>query len=71
VARKKLCIPVLLVSATPSLETWFHAEEARYQKLILSNRAAKDSEPPIIELVDMKQDKKQLRKTIMGLVHIY
>ena len=55
---KKIGIPVLLVSATPSLETWFHAQEARYQKLTLSNRAAKDSEPPIIELVDMKQDKK-------------
>jgi len=68
---KKLGIPVLLVSATPSLETWFHAQESRYQKLTLSNRAAKDSEPPIIELVDMKQDKKQPRKTIMGLAHIY
>lgn len=55
---KKIGIPVLLVSATPSLETWFNAEESRYQKLTLSNRAAKDSEPPIIELVDMNQDRK-------------
>ena len=55
---KKLGIPVLLVSATPSLETWFHAKESRYQKLSLTHRAAKDSEPPIIELVDMNQDRK-------------
>lgn len=68
---KKLSIPVLLVSATPSLETWFHAEESRYQKLTLSNRAAKDSEPPIIELVDMRQDRGLSKKMIMVLVLIY
>ena len=49
---------MLLVSATPSLETWFHAKESRYQKLSLTHRAAKDSEPPIIELVDMNHDRK-------------
>ena len=63
---KKLSIPVLLVSATPSLETWFHAEESRYQKLTLSSRAAKDSEPPIIELVDIKQDKNINQKSDHG-----
>lgn len=63
---KKIGIPVLLVSATPSLETWFHAEESRYQKLTLSNRAAKDSEPPIIELVDMNQDRKTGSKNDHG-----
>ncbi len=43
---KKLDIPVVLASATPSLETWFHAKEKRYETLSLRTRAAKNAKPP-------------------------
>ncbi len=50
---KKLEIPVLLVSATPSLETWFNAQEKKYKKLNLNQRAAKDALKPMVDIVDL------------------
>ena len=45
--------PVLLGSATPSLESWRHATEGRYQHLRLPNRVTPCA-PPRIELVDLR-----------------
>ncbi|HTK00132.1 MAG TPA: primosomal protein N' [Bordetella sp.] len=47
-------IPVLLGSATPSLETWQQAERGRYLRLTLSARA-KASQLPAIRLVDTRR----------------
>jgi len=49
-------IPVLLGSATPSLETWQHALAGRYTKLELSRRAVADA-PPVVKLVDTRRVK--------------
>ena len=49
-------IPVVLGSATPSLETWHHAESGRYLKLSLPDRAMAAS-PPTIKLVDTRRIK--------------
>ncbi len=46
-------IPVLLGSATPSLETWQQAERGRYLRLTLSARA-KASQLPAVRLVDTR-----------------
>jgi primosomal protein N' (replication factor Y) len=52
---KMLGIPVVLGSATPSLETWAAAQAGRYEVLRLSQRAVdEDAEPPAIELVDLR-----------------
>ena len=64
---KKLDIPVVLASATPSLETWFHAQEKRYETLILKERAAKNAKPPLIQILDLKQEQKAGKKNEHGL----
>jgi primosomal protein N' (replication factor Y) len=47
-------IPVLLGSATPSLESLYQAERGRYQLLVLNERATR-GELPRIEVLDMKR----------------
>ncbi len=64
---KKLNIPVVLASATPSLETWFHAQEKRYETLRLKARAAKNAQPPLIQILDLKQEQKAGKKNQHGI----
>ena len=49
-----LNVPVVLGSATPSLETWQHAERGRYLRLALPGRA-RASSLPAIKLVDTRR----------------
>ena len=49
-------IPVVLSSATPSLETWHRAELGKYKRLQLSSRPSKRP-APLIRLIDARQDK--------------
>jgi primosomal protein N' (replication factor Y) (superfamily II helicase) len=50
-----LGVPVVLGSATPSLETWAAAQGGRYTLLQLTQRAVdEDAEPPAIEIVDLR-----------------
>jgi primosomal protein N' (replication factor Y) len=51
---RDLDIPVLLGSATPSLETWQQAQRGRYLRLTLSGRA-KSSRLPAVRLVDTRR----------------
>ncbi|MDY7576977.1 primosomal protein N' [Herbaspirillum sp. RTI4] len=53
----QLGIPVVLGSATPSLETWQHAQSGRYRKLVLRQRAVADAVLPKVGLIDMERDK--------------
>lgn len=55
---KKLNIPVLLGSATPSLESLFNAQRQRYQILRLSYRAG-NAVIPSINLLDIRNKKLQ------------
>lgn len=48
----QLKIPVVLGSATPSLESWQHVLNGRYTKLELPERAVKDAVLPVIRLID-------------------
>src|SRR5258706_10381623 len=50
-------IPVILGSATPSLESWRQAERGRYRKLVLASRALEQAELPVIKLVDLNRAK--------------
>jgi primosomal protein N' (replication factor Y) len=54
---RQLAIPIVLGSATPSLESWHHAQSGRYRKLGLPGRAIKDAVLPKIRLIDMERDK--------------
>jgi len=53
----QLGIPVVLGSATPSLESWHHAQSGRYRRLELRERAVQDAVLPVVRLIDMERDK--------------
>jgi primosomal protein N' (replication factor Y) len=48
--------PVVLGTATPSLETWHNWRSGRYQRLELSERAAPGARLPAIRVVDMRSE---------------
>lgn len=50
------CCPVLLGSATPSVETMFNAKEGKYQMLELRDRAD-GAQMPDVRLVDLRKEK--------------
>jgi primosomal protein N' (replication factor Y) len=54
---RQLAIPIVLGSATPSLETWHHAQSGRYRKLELRERAVKEAVLPRVRLVDMERER--------------
>src|SRR5690606_39917498 len=51
---RDLGIPVVLGSATPSLESWHHAERGHYLRLSLPGRA-RPSDLPAIRLIDTRR----------------
>jgi primosomal protein N' (replication factor Y) (superfamily II helicase) len=53
----QLGIPIVLGSATPSLESWHHASSGRYRKLELRERAVRDAVLPTVKLVDLERDR--------------
>jgi primosomal protein N' (replication factor Y) len=54
---RQLGIPIVLGSATPSLESWHHAQTGRYRRLELRERAVRDAVLPRVKLIDMERDK--------------
>ncbi|HEX9171257.1 MAG TPA: primosomal protein N' [Telluria sp.] len=53
----QLAIPIVLGSATPSLESWHHAQSGRYRKLELRERAVRDAVLPQVRVLDMERDR--------------
>ncbi len=52
-------VPVLLGSATPSLESWQNAERRRYTRLVMPNRV--EGRPmPAVEVIDLRHEKQLL-----------
>lgn len=49
---KRLNIPVLLGSATPSLESWFNVSQEKYSLLSLNARAVSAAQLPAIDCID-------------------
>ncbi|HTD03131.1 primosomal protein N' [Undibacterium sp.] len=56
---RQLDIPVVLGSATPSLESWLHARTGRYRKLPLPERAVKNAVLPAVTLINTEREKAQ------------
>jgi primosomal protein N' (replication factor Y) (superfamily II helicase) len=52
-------IPVLLGSATPSLETWWNAERNRYTRLTMPSRVGGRAMPRV-EIIDLRNEKPPL-----------
>ncbi|MBS0309481.1 MAG: primosomal protein N' [Proteobacteria bacterium] len=50
-------IPVVLGSATPSLESWQHVQAGRYRLLELRARAVAEAVLPQVRLIDLERDK--------------
>ncbi len=62
---KLLGIPVVLGSATPSVEVWHHSEQRDdYQRLVLSHRV-KDLPMPKIHVVDMRDEWAEVRQQVV------
>ena len=51
---QELSIPIVLGSATPSLESWRQAQDGNYRRLNLPERIARQSTPMCAEIVDMR-----------------
>jgi primosomal protein N' (replication factor Y) len=64
---KHLGIPVVLGSATPSLETWAQAEAGRYKRLTLTRRAVANAALPTVTLIDLEFEKRRARTLTEGL----
>ena len=54
-AKARGC-PVVLGTATPSLETWHNWRQARYERLELPERAAPGAKLPAVRTVDLRDD---------------
>jgi len=56
VYRAKLAgCPVILGSATPSLESWYNFRQGRYQRLELAQRAAAGAQLPVVRTIDLRE----------------
>ncbi|CAG9174934.1 Primosomal protein N' [Cupriavidus pampae] len=64
---KQLSIPVVLGSATPSMETWWRAEQGAYRKLVLRARAQADAALPTVRLIDLNVERQRQRPMHEGL----
>ncbi|MFZ6741668.1 primosomal protein N' [Undibacterium sp. JH2W] len=54
---RQLSIPILLGSATPSLESWQGAQTGRYRLLELRERAVQRAVLPIIRIINLEREK--------------
>lgn len=55
VRAKSMGVPVVLGSATPSLESWHNAQAGRYRLLQMNNRAVTGAALPEINTIDVRQ----------------
>ncbi|MCY0389155.1 primosomal protein N' [Robbsia sp. Bb-Pol-6] len=64
---KQLALPIVLGSATPSLETWSQAEQGRYRRLTLTRRpASAEAALPTVRLIDTETERQRGRASIDG-----
>lgn len=64
---KQLAIPVVLGSATPSMESWWRAEQGVYRKLVLRIRAQADAALPTVRLIDLNYERQRQQPLYEGL----
>jgi primosomal protein N' (replication factor Y) len=55
VYRAKLArCPIVLGSATPSLETWYNFRQGRYERIALAERAVPGARLPVVRTIDLR-----------------
>jgi primosomal protein N' (replication factor Y) len=64
---KQLEMPVVLGSATPSLESWWLAEQGRYRRLTLARRAVADAALPAVRMIDLEEEQRRGRASVDGI----
>jgi primosomal protein N' (replication factor Y) len=64
---KQRGIAVVLGSATPSLESWWQAEQGRYRRLSLSRRAVADAALPQVRMIDLEEERRRGRGSVDGI----
>ncbi len=64
---KQRGIAVVLGSATPSLESWWQAEQGRYRRLSLSRRAVADAVLPSVRMIDLEEERRCGRGSVDGI----
>ena len=57
VRARQAGVPLVLGSATPSLESWANADSGRYTRLLLAQRAVSAAELPAVRIVDVSREK--------------
>lgn len=73
VLRAKLeAVPVILGSATPSLESYFSATKGRYTLLELESRAVVDARLPEVRFIDMRLERRRtgLSEALVGAISV-
>ncbi|MDE2611098.1 MAG: primosomal protein N', partial [Burkholderiales bacterium] len=60
-------IPIVLGSATPSLDSWRRAQQGRYQLLTLRERASPEAALPAVRLIDLQRESQAQRALEDGL----
>jgi primosomal protein N' (replication factor Y) len=60
-------IPVVLGSATPSLESWWHAQQGRYRRLSLARRAVAAAALPTVKMIDLEEERRRGRGSVDGI----
>ncbi len=63
----QLKVPIVLGSATPSMESWYRAEQGAYRKLVLRERAQADAALPAVRLIDLNHERQRQRALYEGL----
>jgi len=66
-AKARNC-PIVLGSATPSLETMHHAVHGRYERLVLSERAG-GAQKPELSVLDMTGTKEALHQEVIAKIN--
>ncbi|PXX44864.1 primosomal protein N' [Undibacterium pigrum] len=69
---RQLSIPILLGSATPSLESWQGAQTGRYRLLELRERAVQHAVLPIIRIINLEREKPSegLTQRLIGAIKL-
>ncbi|MBC3908911.1 primosomal protein N' [Undibacterium umbellatum] len=69
---RQLSIPILLGSATPSLESWQGAQTGRYRLLELHERAVQHAVLPIIRIINLEREKPSegLTQRLIGAIKL-
>src|SRR5690606_1526764 len=57
VRAKAMAVPIVLGSATPSLETLALVDDGRVQRLLLTDRAVARSRPPALRLLNLRRQR--------------